>query len=67
MQEFQAGHVVRVGKGYCFEAPGIYLWDEDRREVERAARELLRGVARPRPTRRMLVIPPQGIAQSQPR
>jgi hypothetical protein len=64
MRQDQA-HVIRVGNGYCFEAPGIYLWDEDRGEVERAARELLSGVARPRPTRRMLVIPRQDVMQPQ--
>jgi hypothetical protein len=54
--------VRRLGSGYCYEAPGVYLWDEQRGEVERAARELARGNLAPRPTRRMLVIPAQEIA-----
>ena len=52
----------RRGSGFCFEAPGVYLWDEDPREVVRAALELRLGNARPRPPRRMLVIPPQPVA-----
>ncbi len=51
----------KSGSGYSFEAPGIYIWDEDPREVARAALELRLGNARPRPTRRMLVIPPQDV------
>jgi hypothetical protein len=57
--------VQRAGQGFCFEAPGVYLWDEDRGVVEAAAREWRRGVTRPRPTRRMLLIPPQEIAPPQ--
>jgi hypothetical protein len=30
--------------GYCVEGPGFYVWDEDPREVTRAARDLARGV-----------------------
>jgi hypothetical protein len=41
---------------------GVYLWDEDRREIERAARELRSGAARLKPTQRMLVIPPQEVS-----
>ena len=62
MQRQQEARVQRAGVGYCLVAPGVYLWDEDRGEVERAARELRSGVARPRPTRRMLVIPPQEVS-----
>ena len=54
--------VHRAGDGYCFEAPGVYLWDEDRGAVEAAARDLRCGALPPRPTRRMLLIPPQEIA-----
>jgi len=38
------------------------LWDEDLAEVERAARALASGVPPARPTRRMLIIPPQEVA-----
>jgi hypothetical protein len=62
MQTNQAGRVLRLDRGYCYEAPGVYLWDEDRREVERAARELAAGRRPARPTRRMLIIPVQDIA-----
>jgi len=65
MEDTQHGRVQRVATGYCFEAPGVYLWDEDRSEVERAARELARGVPLARPTRRMLIIPPQEVAPAQ--
>jgi hypothetical protein len=65
MQQNREVRVQRTGDGYCAVAPGIYLWDEDRAEVERAARELRSGVATPRPTRRMLVIPPQEVAPPQ--
>jgi hypothetical protein len=30
--------------GYYVEGPNFYVWDEDPREVSRAARELARGV-----------------------
>ena len=49
--------VRRVEGGYVAEGPGFYVWDEDRLEVERAARELSRGSAAIPPTRRMLRIP----------
>jgi hypothetical protein len=62
MQRNEEAQVRRAGVGYCLVAPGVYLWDEDRAEVERAARELHSGVARPRPPRRMLLIPPQVVA-----
>jgi hypothetical protein len=61
MHEIEAARICRAGVGYCLMAPGVYLWDEDRDEIERAARELRRGV-RPKPTQRMLVIPPQEVA-----
>jgi hypothetical protein len=61
MERTRDAHVHRAGAGYSFEAPGIYLWDEDRRAVERAAEELRRGNPRPRRTQRMLVIPQQEI------
>ena len=61
MPEIESARICRVGVGYALVAPGVYLWDEDRSEVERVARELRSG-ARPRPTQRMLVIPPQEIA-----
>jgi len=65
MERDREDRVQRVGAGYSFEAPGIYLWDEDRSAVERAAQELRSGVARPRRTQRMLVIPQQEVAPSQ--
>ena len=65
MQRRQQARVQRAGVGYCLVAPGVYLWDEDRGEVERAAEELRNGVVRPRPTQRMLVIPPQEVAPPQ--
>ncbi len=65
MEDTRNGRFFRLASGYCFEAPGIYLWDEDRGEVERAARALARGVPPARPTRRMLIIPPQEIAPPQ--
>jgi hypothetical protein len=61
MPEIEAARICRAGVGYCLVAPGVYLWDEDRREIERAARELRSGL-RPRPTQRMLVIPAQDVA-----
>jgi hypothetical protein len=60
MQQIEAARIRRAGLGYCLVAAGIYLWDEDRREVERAVSELRSG-ARPRPTQRMLLIPPQEV------
>ena len=62
MQPNQAGRVLRLGRGYCYEAPGVYLWDEDRHQVERAAHDLIAGRHPARPTRRMLIIPKQEIA-----
>ena len=62
MQTIESARIQRAGDGYCLAAPGVYLWDEDRREVERAAQELRTGAPRPRPTRRMLVVPPQEVA-----
>jgi hypothetical protein len=64
MSDVQSARICRAGVGYCLIAPGVYLWDEDRREVERAANELRSGTARPRPTQRMLLIPPQEVAPS---
>jgi hypothetical protein len=55
----ESARICRAGAGYCLMAPGVYLWDEDRQEIERAAGELRSGSARPRPTQRMLVVPPQ--------
>jgi len=34
----------RRENGYCVEGPGFYVWDEDPREVTRAARDLACGV-----------------------
>jgi hypothetical protein len=65
MEDTQPRRVQRIASGYCFEARGVYLWDEDRAEVERAARELARGFPPARPTRRMLIIPPQQVAPAQ--
>ena len=65
MPRHQQARVQRAGVGYCLVAPGVYLWDEDRAEVERAAEELRSGIACPRPTQRMLVIPAQEVAPAQ--
>ncbi len=65
MRNMRHGRLLERASGYCFEAPGVYLWDEDRGEVERAAREHANGIPHARPTRRMLVIPPQEIAPPQ--
>jgi len=62
MERTRGAHVQRAGAGYSFEARGIYLWDEDRQAVERAAEELRSGHPRPRRTQRMLVIPQQDVA-----
>ena len=48
----------RKGNGFALEAPGTYLWDEDPREVVRAAAELRLGRVPTRPTQRMLVVAP---------
>ena len=50
----------RRGAGFALEGPGYYLWDEDPREVLRAAAELRGGSLPSRPTRRMLVLPATG-------
>jgi hypothetical protein len=47
------------GGGYALEGPGLYVWDEDRDEVLRAARALRHGTLRVSSTRRFLVIPAQ--------
>ncbi len=65
MHDTQHGRLLRLASGYCFEAPGIYLWDEDRAEVERAARALANGIPLARPTRRMLIIPPQEVVPTE--
>ncbi|HEU4428336.1 MAG TPA: hypothetical protein VFT98_06250 [Myxococcota bacterium] len=62
MERARETRVHRAGVGYAFEAPGVYLWDEDRLAVERAAQELRSGIVRRRATQRMLVIPAQEIA-----
>jgi hypothetical protein len=62
MDQQRATELRRRGSGFCFEAPGVYLWDEDPREVVRAALELRLGNARPRAPQRMLVIPRQEVA-----
>ncbi len=46
----------RRGEGFALEGPGYYLWDEDPREVLRAAAELRRGIVPHRPIGRMLVL-----------
>jgi hypothetical protein len=61
MEKQQRARVHRLGAGYCYEARGVYLWDEDKSQVERALRALATGRAPEQPTRRMLVIPPQDI------
>jgi len=45
--------------GYTLEGPGFYVWDEDRDEVLRAARDLRCGALRVSSTTRFLVIPAQ--------
>jgi hypothetical protein len=62
MHEMESARIRRAGAGYCLVAAGVYLWDEDRREIERAAGELRSGSVRPKPTQRMLIIPPQDVA-----
>ena len=42
--------------GYCAEGPGFYVWDQSRREVERAAQELGAGHLPSVPTQRLLVV-----------
>lgn len=48
------------GGGFALEGPGYYLWDEDPREVLRAAAELRAGRVPSQPTRRMLVLTSAG-------
>lgn len=42
--------------GYVAQGPGFYIWDEDPREVIRAARELMRGSRAVTPTTRLLIL-----------
>jgi hypothetical protein len=42
--------------GYVVQGPGFYIWDEDPREVLRAAREIQRGGRRVTPTARLLIL-----------
>lgn len=44
----------RQGRGYCTNGPGWFVWDEDPREVARAARELQRGAGPQEPSEEML-------------
>ncbi len=48
----------RKGNGFALEGPGYYVWDEDPREVVRVAADLRLGRVPPRPTQRMLLVPP---------
>ncbi|MCP3985161.1 MAG: hypothetical protein GY723_12285 [bacterium] len=48
----------RRGTGFAFEGPGYYFWDEDPREVLRAAAELPGACPPPGPTRQRRVRPP---------
>jgi len=59
-------HLRRKGRGYCADGPGFYVWDEDPREVMRVASELRRGRLNPRPTARMLIIPPPADPEPDP-
>lgn len=52
--------------GYVAEGPGFYIWDEDPGEVLRVARELGRGNRRPKPSARLLIVPPGGEAEPDP-
>jgi len=56
MQTIERGQLCRRGGGFALEGPGFYLWDEDPREVLRAAAELRAGHLPSQPTRRMLVL-----------
>ena len=49
----------RLEQGFALEGPGFYLWDEDPREVLRAAAELRAGGLPSRPPQRMLVVRPE--------
>ena len=44
--------------GYCVEGPGFYVWDEDPREVTRAARDLARRVGCELPAQLLPPAPP---------
>ena len=46
----------RHENGFVVEGPGFYIWDEDPREVLRAARELMRGSHAVTPTTRLLIL-----------
>ncbi len=56
MDTTKRGTLLRRGGGFALEGPGYYLWDEDPREVLRAAAELHAGQLPAQPTRRMLVL-----------
>ena len=43
MRETGRVEIRRRQLGYCVEGPNFYVWDEDPREVTRAARDLARG------------------------
>jgi hypothetical protein len=45
--------------GYTLEGSGFYVWDEDRDEVLRAARDLRRGALPVSSTTRFLLVPAQ--------
>jgi hypothetical protein len=49
----------RREQGYCVEGPGFYVWDEDPREVSRAARDLGRGVRGELPAGSAPITPPE--------
>jgi len=59
-QDFDTSiRIRRQGGGWVAEGPGFYVWDENLKEVARAARELQKGNYAVSPTRRMLIIQPQ--------
>ena len=60
MDTTNRGTLLRRGGGFALEGPGYYLWDEDPREVLRAAAELVGGQMPSQPTRRMLVLTSPG-------
>ena len=43
MKSTSQSRLRRMGSGFALEGPGYYLWDEDPREVLRAAAELEEG------------------------
>jgi len=45
IRERERVEIRRRQQGYCVEGPGFYVWDEDPREVSRAARDLARGLS----------------------